>query len=60
MLRLGMQDSKANAEKKKSASYRNQKDAFAETRRLIIFMYCKEETRDEDKYQLVCLFAERN
>jgi len=50
-----MQDSKASAERK-SAS-RNQKEAFDETRHLIIFIYCREETIDEDKFQLLSLFA---
>lgn len=58
MLHLRMQDSKANAEK--SAKYRNQKELFAETRHLIIFIYCREETIDEDKFQLLCLLAERS
>lgn len=46
--------------RKKSASSRNRKEAFAEMRHLIIFIYCREETIDEGKSQLLSLFAVRS
>lgn len=45
--------------RKKSASCRNWKEAFAEMRNLIIFIYWREETIDDTKCQLLSLSAMR-
>lgn len=46
--------------REKSASYRNQKKAFAEMRDLRIFIYCREKTRDEHKCPVAVSFYSEN